>query len=76
MSELSEFIDNLCNEIEILEPNWEDDTTFGYILPYLKKNKNPRSITPIKNRIRTVMREMRKISPKKYNTYNERFKKL
>lgn len=76
MSTFSNFIVELCDEMIKLKPDWEDCSTCGPIIPYLRENKDTKAITPTKLRIRSLMREMKIMSPEKYKFFNDRFRSL
>lgn len=76
MKEFSKFLDDLCDEMENLNPDWEYCPTCGPVIPYLRTNKNSTTITPIKLRARFLLREMKGLSPKKYEIYNKRLRSL
>lgn len=76
MSVLGAFIDDLCDEMEILEPDWEHCPTCGYVIPFLRKDRGADAITPTKLKIRSLMRIMKQFSPKKYKIFNDRFRSM
>lgn len=76
MSIFSNFIIELCDEMEKLKPDWEDCPTCGPVIPYLRENKDTKAITPTKLRIRSLMREMKYLSREKYDNFNLRFRSL
>ena len=76
MEELINFIEDICDEMISLKPDWEDCSTCGPVIPYLRANKSSTAITQLKLRVRSLMRELKLISLEKYNTYNKRFRSL
>lgn len=76
MTELGKFISDLCNEMEKINPDWEDCEICGSILPWLKKHGDTMAITPTKIRMRSLMRIMRDISPDTYKIYNDRMRSM
>jgi hypothetical protein len=76
MSDLSTLIEELCDVVEELNPDWEECSTCRPVIPYLRANKNSMSITPMKIRVRSVMRKLKYLSIDKYNELNDRFRRL
>lgn len=76
MTELGDFIIELCDEMEKLNPDWEDCEICGPVIPWLRKNGDSKAITPTKLRFRSLMRKMRDISPDRYRIYNDRLRSM
>lgn len=76
MTEFGKLIIDVCDEMEKVVPDWEDCSTCGPVIPWLRKNMDSNAITPTKIRLRSLMRKLKCISPEKYNIYNDRLRRL
>lgn len=76
MTALGDFIIELCDEMEELNPDWEDCQVCGPVIPWLRKNLDTNATTPTKLRVRSLMRKLRDISPDRYKIYNDRLRSM
>lgn len=76
MEEFLKLINDVCDEMERLRPDWEYCPICSPIILYLRSDKKIMAVNPLKSRIRTLMREMKSISLERYNNYNSRFRSL